>query len=61
MLTLRGGTRNAALCAYAGETLLRRIPKRILTPGEMEQFPLRKAELPAGCKTITFTVEEVAK
>ena len=53
--------RDAALCAYAGGTLLRRIPKRILTPGEMEQFPLHRAELPAGCKTITFTVEEVAK
>ena len=53
--------RDAALCAYAGGTLLRRIPKRILTPGEMEQFPLRRAELPAGCETITFTVEEVAK
>ena len=53
--------RDAALCAYADGTLLRRIPKRILTPGEMEQFPLRRAELPAGCETITFTVEEVAK
>lgn len=53
--------RDAALAAYADGVLLRRIPKRILTPGEMEQFPLCKAELPAGCKTITFTVEEVAK
>ena len=53
--------RDAALCAYAGGTLLRRIPKRILTPGEMEQFPLRRSELPAGCREITFTVEEVAK
>ena len=53
--------RDAALAAYADGVLLRRIPKRILTPGEMEQFPLLKAELPAGCKTITFTVEEVAK
>ena len=53
--------RDAALAAYADGVLLRRIPKRILTPGEMEQFPLRKAELPAGCKTITFTVEEVAQ
>ena len=53
--------RDAALAAYADGVLLRRIPKRILTPGEMEQFPLRKGELPAGCKTITFTVEEVAK
>ena len=53
--------RDAALAAYADGVLLRRIPKRILTPGEMEQFPLRRAELPAGCETITFTVEEVAK
>lgn len=53
--------RDAALAAYADGVLLRRIPKRILTPGEMEQFPLRKTELPADCKTITFTVEEVAK
>ena len=53
--------RDAALAAYADGVLLRRIPKRILTPGEMEQFPLRKGELPAGCKTIAFTVEEVAK
>ena len=53
--------RDAALCAYAGGTLLRRIPKRILTPGEMEQFPLRRSEPPAGCREITFTVEEVAK
>lgn len=53
--------RDADLAAYADGVLLRRIPKRILTPGEMEQFPLRKGELPAGCKTITFTVEEVAK
>ena len=53
--------RDAALAAYADGVLLRRIPKRILTPGEMEQFPLRRTELPAGCETITFTVEEVAK
>ena len=53
--------RDAALCAWVDGTLLRRIPKRILTPGEMEQFPLRREELPAGCRNITFTVEEVAK
>ena len=53
--------RDAALAAYADGVLLRRIPKRILTPGEMEQFSLRKAELPDDCQTITFTVEEVAK
>ena len=53
--------RDAALCAYADGKLLRRIPKRILTPGEREQFPLRKSELPEGCRSITFTVEEVGK
>lgn len=53
--------RDAALCAYVDGKLLRRIPKRILTPGEMEQFPLRKSELPEGCRSITFTVEEVGK
>lgn len=53
--------RDAALCAYADGKLLRRIPKRILTPGEMEQFPLKKYELPADCRSIVFTVEEVAK
>lgn len=51
----------AALCAYADGKLLRRIPKRILTPGEMESFPLRRSELPENVKTITFTVEEGAK
>ena len=50
--------RNAALCAYAGSTLLKRIPKRILTPGEMEQFTLRREELPEGVRTVTFQIEE---
>ena len=50
--------RNAALCAYAGSTLLKRIPKRILTPGEMESFPLDPAAIPAGADTVTFVVEE---
>ena len=50
--------RNAALCAYADGVLLKRIPKRILTPGEMESFVLRKADLPERCETIVFSVEE---
>ena len=50
--------RNAALCAYAGGTLLRRIPKRILTPGEMESFPLDPTAIPADADTVTFVVEE---
>ena len=50
--------RNAALCAYAGEALLKRIPKRILTPGEMESFPIDPAAIPGGADTVTFVVEE---
>lgn len=50
--------RNAALCAYAGDTLLKRIPKRILTPGEMESFPIDPAAIPTGADTVTFVVEE---
>ena len=53
--------RGAALCAWAEDKLIRRIPKRILTPGEMESFPIRKADIPADCHTITFTVEEAAQ
>ena len=52
--------RNAALAAYADGTLIKRIPKHILTPGEMESFVLRKADLPRNCETIVFSVEEVA-
>ena len=50
--------RSAALCAYAGNTLLKRIPKRILTPGEMESFPIDPAAIPADADTVTFVVEE---
>ena len=50
--------RDAALCAYADGKLLRRAKRRILTPGEMEQLPVRREELPSGVRTITFTVEE---
>ena len=50
--------RDAALCAYADGKLLRRIPKRILTPGEMESFPLDTAAIPAGAERVTFVVEE---
>ena len=51
---------NAALCAYADGVLLKRIPKRILTPGEMESFVLRQSDLPADCENIVFSVEEGA-
>ena len=50
--------RDAAICVYAGEQLLRRIPKRVLAPGEMEKVVLRRAELPDGVETVTFCVEE---
>ena len=50
--------RNAAVCIYAGDTLLRRIPKRVLAPGEMERVTLRPADLPADCGTIRFCIEE---
>ena len=52
---------NAALVAHADGTLLKRIPRRILTPGEMESFVLRKSDLPEQCETIVFSVEEAAK
>ena len=48
----------AALAAYADGVLLKRIPKHILTPGEMESFTLRKSELPENCEAIVFSVEE---
>ena len=50
--------RDAALCAWAGDRLLRRVRRRVLTPGEMEQLPIRRDELPADAHTITLTVEE---
>ncbi len=53
--------RNAALAAYADGALIKRIPKRILTPGEMESFVLRKSDLPESCETIVFSVEEGSK
>lgn len=53
--------RSAAICVYADGTLLRRIPKRILAPGEMEQVTLRPQELPEGTQTVTFCIEEGTK
>ena len=51
---------HAALVAHADGILLKRIPKRILAPGEMESFVLRKSELPEHCESIVFSVEEAA-
>ena len=48
----------AALCVYTDGKLLRRVPKRILTPGEMESFPIDPAAIPDGADTVTFVVEE---
>jgi len=48
---------DADLCAWVDGKPLRRIHKRILTPGEMESFVLRREDL-AGAKSVTFTVEE---
>ena len=52
---------NADLAVYADGALLRRVHKRILTPGEMEQLTLRRADLPRGLKQITIQVEEGAQ
>jgi NADPH-dependent 2,4-dienoyl-CoA reductase/sulfur reductase-like enzyme len=46
------------LCVWYDEVCAKRIHKRIMAPGEMEQFTLRRDTLPEGLKTITFTVEE---
>ena len=50
--------RNAAVCIYVNGQLLRRIPKRVLAPGEMEKVILRPADLPAEGGSIRFCIEE---
>ena len=50
--------KNRSVCVYAGERLLRRIPKRILTPGEMEQAVLLKSQLAGVSEEITICTEE---
>ena len=50
--------RNAAICVYVNGQLLRRIPKRVLAPGEMEKVILRPADLPAEGGSIRFCIEE---
>lgn len=52
---------NADLAVYADGVLLRRVHKRILTPGEMEQLTLRRADLPRELAEITIQVEEVTQ
>jgi NADPH-dependent 2,4-dienoyl-CoA reductase/sulfur reductase-like enzyme len=51
----------AAVCAYADGVLLRRVPRRILTPGQMEQLTLRREELPEAVSRITLCVEEASE
>ena len=51
--------KNRSVCVYAGERLLRKIPKRILTPGEMEQAVLLKSQLAGVSEEITICTEEV--
>ena len=50
--------RDAAVCLYADGKLLRRIPKRVLAPGEMERVTLRAADWADGVETIRFCIEE---
>lgn len=50
--------KNRSVCVYAGERLLRKIPKRILTPGEMEQAVLLKSQLAGVSEEITICTEE---
>ena len=52
--------RDAALCAYSGGTPCSASPSASSLPVRWSSS-LRRAEPPAGCETITFTVEEVAK
>lgn len=50
--------KNRSICVYAGERLLRKIPKRILTPGEMEQAVLLKSQFAGVSEEITICTEE---
>ncbi len=50
--------KNRSICVYAGGRLLRKIPKRILTPGEMEQAILLKSQLAGVSEEITICTEE---
>ena len=53
--------RDSDLAVYLDGRLLRRVHKRILSPGEMEQLTLRRADLPRDLKQITIQVEEGAQ
>ena len=47
-----------AVSACMRESELRKIPKRILTPGEMEQAVLLKSQLAGVSEEITIGTEE---
>ncbi|WP_409967837.1 FAD-dependent oxidoreductase [Bengtsoniella intestinalis] len=47
----------AAIAVYAGERLLSRRKKKIMTPGEMEEVVLKKADL-QGATAVTITIEQ---
>lgn len=49
---------NAAICVYADDRLVRRIPKRVLSPGEMESVTLRPEDVESYTARITFCIEE---
>ena len=53
--------RDADLCVWYDGACVKRIHKKIMAPGEMEQFTLRRESLPAQLQAITFTIEEGAK
>lgn len=51
----------ANLCVYFDDRCIRRVYKRIMAPGEMQQFTLRREDLPQNLQRITFKVEEASK
>lgn len=51
----------ADLCVCFDENCVRRVSKRIMAPGEMQQFTLNRDDLPQDLHRITFKVEEAAK
>lgn len=53
--------KNSSIVMYFDDTEVKRIKKRVMAPGEMEQIVLKKAEL-LGCenlRTITIKIEEM--
>ncbi|MCR5468978.1 MAG: NAD(P)/FAD-dependent oxidoreductase [Lachnospiraceae bacterium] len=52
--------KNVNLCVYANDTLLMKLPKKVMAPGEMEQVILLKSKLNeiADLNTITIKIEE---